>query len=212
MINPRKTTKWSRDRHPPRKIIQNNDSEDDTGSQEKNEGKDWKDARNVYQRPRRTKEQTKEMNNPLEGINSRINDSEEWINDLKHTRLPYYWLPELAQSHLNQIDDAIQPSHPLSSSLSVFDLSQHQGLSQMSQFFASGDKSIGASASASVLPMNIQDWFPLGLTGWISLQSKELSRVFFITTVQKHQFFGTRLSLYSNSHINTWLLKNHSFD
>ena len=77
----------------------------------------------------------------------------------------------------------------------------------MSQFFASGGQSIGASPSASVLPMNIQDWFPLGWTGWISLQSKGLSRVFSNTTVQKHQFFGTQLSLWSNSHIHTWLLE-----
>jgi len=66
---------------------------------------------------------------------------------------------------------------------------------QMSQFFASGGQSIGASASASVLPMNIQDWSPLGWTGWISLQSKEFSRVFSNTTVQKHQFFSAQLSL-----------------
>ena len=65
----------------------------------------------------------------------------------------------------------------------------------VSQFFASGGQSIGVSASASVLPMNIQDWFPLGWTGWISLQSKGLSRVFSSTTVQKHQFFGAQLSL-----------------
>ena len=64
-------------------------------------------------------------------------------------------------------------------------------------------QSIGASASASVLPVNIQDWFPLGLTGWISLKSKGLSRVFSNTTVQKHQFFGAQLSLWSNSHIHT---------
>ena len=64
---------------------------------------------------------------------------------------------------------------------------------------------IGAAASASVLPMNIQDWFPLGLTGWISLQSKRLSRVFSNTTVQKHQFVGTQLSLWFNIHIHTWL-------
>ena len=62
-------------------------------------------------------------------------------------------------------------------------------------------------ASASVLPMNIQDWFPLGLTDWISLLSKGLSRVFSNTTLQKHQFFGTQLSLWSNSHIHTWLLE-----
>ena len=65
----------------------------------------------------------------------------------------------------------------------------------MSQFFVSGGQSIGTSASASVLPMNIQDWFPLGWTGWISLQSKGLSRVFSNTTVQKHQFFSAQLSL-----------------
>ena len=77
----------------------------------------------------------------------------------------------------------------------------------MSQLFASGGQSIGVSASTSVLPMNIQDWFPLGWAGWISLQSKRLSRVFSNTTVQKHQFFGTQLSSQSNSHIHTWLLE-----
>ena len=77
----------------------------------------------------------------------------------------------------------------------------------MSQFFASGGQSIGVSVSASVLPMNIQDWFPLGWTGWISLQSKGLSRVFSNTTVQKPQFFGTQLSFWCNSHIHTWLLE-----
>ena len=71
----------------------------------------------------------------------------------------------------------------------------------MSQLFASDGQSIGVSVSASVLPMNIQGWFLFGLTGWISLQSKGLSRVFSNTTVQKHQFFGAQLSLCSNSHI-----------
>ena len=70
----------------------------------------------------------------------------------------------------------------------------------MSQLFESGGQRIGVSASASVLPMNIQDWFPLWLTGLISLQSKGLSRAFSSTTVQKHQFFGTQPSLWSNSH------------
>ena len=70
-----------------------------------------------------------------------------------------------------------------------------------------GGQSSGASASTSVPPMNIQDWFPLGWTGWISLQSKGLSRVFSNTTVQKHLFFGTQLPLWSNSHIHTWLLE-----
>ena len=78
---------------------------------------------------------------------------------------------------------------------------------QMSPFFTSGGKSIGVSASTSVLPMNIQDWFPLGWTGWISVQSKGLSRVFSNTTVQKHEFFGTQLSLQYNSHTHTWLLE-----
>ena len=77
----------------------------------------------------------------------------------------------------------------------------------VSQLFASGGQSTGVSASTSVIPMNIQDWFPLGWSGWISLQSKWLSRVFSNTTVQKHQFSGTQLSLQSNSHIHTWLLE-----
>ena len=74
----------------------------------------------------------------------------------------------------------------------------------MSQFFAWGGQSIGVSASASVLPMNTQDWSPLEWTGWISLQSKVLSRVFSNTTVQKHQFFSAQPSSQSNSHIHTW--------
>ena len=77
----------------------------------------------------------------------------------------------------------------------------------LSQIFTSGGQSIGVSASGSVLPMNIQDWFPLGLIGWISLWSKGFSRAFSNTTVQKHQFFGSQLSLWSNSHIHTWLLE-----
>ena len=75
----------------------------------------------------------------------------------------------------------------------------------ISGLFTSGDQSIGASASAPVLLMNIQDWFPLGLTGLISLLSKRHSRVFSSTTVWKHQFFGAQPSLWSNSHIHTWL-------
>ena len=78
------------------------------------------------------------------------------------------------------------------------------GSFQMSQLFASGGQSIGVSASASVLPMNTQDWSPSEWTGWISLQSKGLSTVFSNTTVQRHQFFGTQLSSQSNSHIHTW--------
>ena len=77
----------------------------------------------------------------------------------------------------------------------------------MSQLFAWGGQSTGVSASASVLPMNTQDWSPLGWTGRISLQSKGLSRVFSNTTVQKHQFFGAQLFSQSNSHIHTWPLE-----
>ena len=77
----------------------------------------------------------------------------------------------------------------------------------VSQPFASGGQSTGASASASILPMNIQNWFPLVLTGLISLQSKGLSRVFSSTTVQKHQFFGSHPFILSSSHIHTWLLE-----
>ena len=102
----------------------------------------------------------------------------------------HHHFPELAQTHIHRVCDAIQPSHPPSSpSPSAFNLPQHQGLFQwigsfpVSQCFTSGGQSIGASASASVLPMNIQDW-SLGWTGWISLQSKGLSRVFSNNRVQ----------------------------
>ena len=110
---------------------------------------------------------------------------------------------------LMSIESVISSNHlisviPFSSHLQSFPAS---GSFQMSQFFTSGGQNIGVSASTSVLPMNIQDWFPLGWTGWISLQSKGLSRVFSNTTVQKHQFFSSQLSLWSNSHIHTWLLE-----
>ena len=96
----------------------------------------------------------------------------------------HHQLPEFTQTHVQWVSDAIQPSHPLSSpSPPALNLSQHQGSFQMSQFFKSGGQRIRVSASASVLPMNIQDWFPLGWTSWISLQFKELSRVFSNTTV-----------------------------
>ena len=101
----------------------------------------------------------------------------------------------------------------ITTSSSVFPFSSHLqsfpalGSFQMSQLFTSGGQSIEVSASTSVLPMNIQDWFPLTWTGWISLQSKGLSRVFSNTTVQKHQFFSVQLSLWSKSHIHTWPLE-----
>ena len=93
--------------------------------------------------------------------------------------------------------------HPLLLCLQSFPA---PGSFPMSRFFTSGGQSIGVSASASVLSMNIQDWFPLRLTSWISLQSKRLFRVFSNTTVQKHQFFSAQLSSQSNSHIHTWPL------
>ena len=102
----------------------------------------------------------------------------------------HHQLPEFTQTHVCRVGDAIQPSHPLvvpfSSCLQPFPTS---GSLPKSRLFASGDQSVRVSASASVLPMNIQAGFPLGWTGWISLQSKGLPRVFPNTTVQKHQFF-----------------------
>ena len=94
--------------------------------------------------------------------------------------------------------------HPLLLPPSIFPSTR---VLQMSQLFASGGQSVGVSASTSVLPKNIQGWFPVGLTGLISLQSKGLWRVFFNTAVQRHQFFGIQPSLQSNSHIHTWLLE-----
>ena len=136
-----------------------------------------------------------------------------WPHGLQHTRLP---CP-------SPTPGAYSNSCPLSwwchsticSSVipffSCFQSFPASGSFLMSWLFASGGQSIGASASASawasVLPMNIQDWFPLGLSGWISLQSKGLSRVFSNTTVQKQQFFSAQPSLWSNSHIHTWLLE-----
>ena len=98
--------------------------------------------------------------------------------------------------------------YPFSSCLKSFPAS---GSFPVSQFFTSRGQGIGASISASVLPLNIQGWFPLGWTGLISWQSKGLSRVFSSTTVWEHQFFGSQPSLRSNSHICTWHWKNHSF-
>ena len=119
----------------------------------------------------------------------------------------HHQLPEFTQTHVHWVDDAIQPSHPLIVPFSSCPQScPASGSFPMSQFFASGGQNIGVSASALVLPMNTQDWSPLGWTGLISLQSKGPSRVFSNTTVQKHQFFGAQLSLWSNSHIHTWLL------
>ena len=108
----------------------------------------------------------------------------------------HHQLPEFTQTHVHQVSDAINHlilCHPLLLLPSIFPAS---GFFLMSQFFASGGQRTGVSASASVIPMNIQDWFPLGWTGWLSLQSKGLSRVFSNSTVQKYQFFGAQLSLW----------------
>ena len=125
----------------------------------------------------------------------------------------HHQLPEFTQTRVHRVGDAIQPSHPLSSpSPPAPNPSQASGSFPMSQFFAWGGQSIGVSASASVHPVNTQDWSPLRWTGWISLQSKGLSRVFSNTAVQKHQFFSAQPFSQSNSHIHTWPLENHSLD
>ena len=126
-------------------------------------------------------------------------------------RVPYH-LPALAQVHVHRVDDAVQPSHPLLPLLLLPSIFCSIRVFSNEWVFESGGQSIGASASASVLQKSIQSWFPVRLTGLISLLSKRLSWVFSKTTVQKHQFFGTQPSSQSNSHIHTWLLKNHSFD
>ena len=117
-------------------------------------------------------------------------------------------LLEFTQTHFHWIGDAIQPFHPLSSPF--FSCPQSLPASEsfpMRQLFAWGGQSTGVSALASFLPKNTQDWSLLEWTGWISLQSKGLSRVFSNTTVQKYQFFGAQPSSQSNSHIDTWPLQ-----
>ena len=135
-----------------------------------------------------------------------------WPHGLQRTRLP---CPSPTPEACSNSCPSSQWCHttisssvvPFSSCLQSFPA---WGSFPVNQFFASGDQSIGASASASVLTMNIQDWFPLGLTSLIILLSKGLSRVFSSTTVQRHQFFSAQPSLRSNFHIHTWLLeKSH---
>ena len=130
---------------------------------------------------------------------------------LQHARLPCL-SPSPRTCSNSSVDDAIQPSCPLSSPFPpAFTLSQHQDLFQWVSF-VSGGQSIGASASAPVLPMNIQGWFLLGLTDLISLLSRGLSRVFFSTTVWKPQFFSTQASYGSVFTAIQDYWKNHSFD
>ena len=127
---------------------------------------------------------------------------------LQHSRPP---CPSPAPRVYSNLCPLSQWFHPtISSSVIPFSLLQSfpaSGSFQISQLFTLGGQSIGDSASVSVLPVNIQDWFPLGWTGWISLQSKGLSRVFSNPTVTGHPFFSAQLSLYSNSHIYKWLLE-----
>ena len=103
--------------------------------------------------------------------------------------------------------ESVMPSNHLISVVLVSSCLPASESFQVSQLFTSGGQSIGVSASISVLPMNTQDWFPLGWTGWTSLLSKGLSRVFSNITAQKYQFFCAQLSLQSHSHIHTWLLE-----
>ena len=128
------------------------------------------------------------LSNSIQFSHSVVSDSLR-LHEPQHTS--NHQLLEFTQTHVHQVGDAIQPSHPLSSpSPPALNLSQHQGLFQMSQVFTSGGQSIGVSVSTSVLPMNTQDSSPSEWTGWISLQSKGLARIFSNTTVQKHQFFS----------------------
>ena len=126
---------------------------------------------------------------------------------MHHTSLPCPSVPPRVCSNSCPLSQWCLPT--ISSSVTPFPSCPQSfpasGCFLMSQLFASVGQSIGASASVSVLPMNIQDWFPLGSTGLMSLQSKGLSRVFSNTTVWKHQFFGTQPFLRSSSHIHTWL-------
>ena len=129
-----------------------------------------------------------------------------WPHESQHARPPY---PSQTPGAYSNSCPSSRWCHPaISSSVVPFSSCPQSlpasGSFPMSQFFASGGQSIGVSASASVLPMNTQDWSSLGWTGWISLQSKGLSTN---PTVQKHQFFGCQLSSQSNSHIHTWPLK-----
>ena len=113
----------------------------------------------------------------------------------------HHQLPEFPQTHVHWVGDAIQPSHPLSAtSPPIFNPSQRLGLFKWVISLHQVAKIFGVSASASILPVNIQDWFPLRWTGWISLQSKVDSRIFSNTTVQKHHFFSTQFLYIQLSH------------
>ena len=132
--------------------------------------------------------------------------------DLMNCSMPgfclHHYLHEFPQIHVHWISDVIQPAHPLSPlSPLALNLSQHQGLFEWVSSLALCIRCPNIGASTSVLPMNIQGLFPLGLTGLISLLSKGFSRVFSSTTIWKHQFFHIQPSSWSNSHMHTWLLR-----
>ena len=133
-----------------------------------------------------------------------------WLHGLQNKRLP---CPLPTPGACSNSYPSSWWCHPTISSSVIsfsfcFQSFPASGSFPVNQFFTSCGPSIRASTSASFLPVNIQDWFPLGWTGWIFLKSKGLSRIFCNTIVQKHQFFGTQLSLWSNSHIHTWLMEN----
>ena len=130
-------------------------------------------------------------------------------HELHHARLPYPWLSPRVCSDSMSTESEIPSNHLILCHLLLL-LSCPQsfpasGSFPMNWFFPWCGQSTGTSASSSVLPMNIKGWFPLRLTGLISLLSKGLSRFFSSTSVQKHQFFGTQSSLWPNSHIHRWL-------
>ena len=119
----------------------------------------------------------------------------------------HHQLPEFVQTYVHWLGDAIQPSHPLLFPYAVFNLSQHHSLFQWVSSSHQVDKILEFQLQHQSFQWTPKDWSPLEWTGWISLLSKELSRVFSNTTVQKHQFFGIQLSSQSNSHIHTWPLE-----
>ena len=132
--------------------------------------------------------------------------SHVWLCDPIYCSPVHHQIPESTQTHVHRVGVTIQPSHPLSSpSPPAPNPSQHQGPFQWVSYSHEMAKVLGVSALASFLPKKSQGWSLSEWTGWISLRSKELSRVFSNTTVQKHQFFGTQPSLWSNSYIHTWL-------
>ena len=135
-----------------------------------------------------------------------------WLCDRMNRSTPglpvHHKLPEFTQTHVHWVGDAIQPSHPLSyPSRPTLNLSQHQGLFKWVSSSHQVAKVLEFQLQYQSLQCNTQGWSPSEWTGWISLQSKGLSRVFSNTTLQRDQFFGTQLSSQSNSHIHTWLLE-----